>query len=56
MSFLAKGVDGTAHEVHCADGVVEACMVGPWVDEVGQSQLAYAAQSLEVGVVDQLVN
>ena len=56
MSLLTKSVDGTAHEVHGADGVVEAGVVGPWVDQVGQSKLAYAAQSLEVGVVDQLVN
>ena len=56
VSLLTKGVDGTAHEVHGADGVVEAGVVGPWVDQVGQAKLAYAAQSLEVGVVDQLVN
>ena len=56
VSLLTKGVDGTAHEVHGADGVVEAGVIGPWVDEVGQAKLAYAAQSLEVGVVNQLVN
>jgi len=56
VSLLTQGVDGTAHEVHGADGMVEAGVVGPWVDQVGQTKLAYAAQSLEVGVVDQLVN
>ena len=56
MSFLTKGIDSTAHEVHGADGMVEARVIGPWVDEVGQAKLAYAAQSLEVGVVNQLVN
>ena len=56
VSLLTEGVDGSAHEVHGADGVVETGVVGPWVDQVGQAKLAYAAQSLEVGVIDQLIN
>ena len=56
VSLLTQGVDGTSHEVHGADGVVETGVVGPWVDQVGQAKLAYAAQSLEVGVIDQLIN
>ena len=43
MSFLTKGIDSTAHEVHRADGMMEAGVIGPWVDEVGQAKLAYAA-------------
>ena len=32
VSLLTQGVDGTAHEVHGADGMVEAGVIGPWVD------------------------
>lgn len=32
VSLLTEGVDGTAHEVHSANGMVEAGVIGPWVD------------------------
>jgi hypothetical protein len=56
MSFLTQGVDGTTHEVHGSYGVVKTSVIGARIDQVGKSQLRDTTQTLEVGVVDQLVN
>ena len=56
MSFLTQRIDGTTHKVHDPYGVVKTSVIGARIDQVSESQLRDTTQTLEVGVVDQLVN
>ena len=56
MSFLTQRIDGTTHKVHSPYGVVKTSVIGARIDQVSESQLRDTTQTLEVGVVDQLIN
>lgn len=43
---------GTAHQVHGTEAVGETGVVGAWIHHVGHAHLLDAAQTLEIGVLD----
>ena len=53
-TFVAQAVDGFLHQVHAADGVVEAIVNGAGINEVRQSQLRNPTKPLHETVVHQV--
>ena len=52
LATLGQQRQCAAREVMGSQRVLEACVCGAWIDEVGMSQLPYVAQPLERRAVD----
>ncbi len=56
MTLALQYGDGPLHQMHGAQGMVEAGVVGPWIHQGTQAQLTNTAQSLEVGMLNEVKN
>jgi hypothetical protein len=55
-AFSPEYGNGFVHQMHGAKRVVKAGVVGAWVDQVAQAQLANSAKPLKVGVLNEVKN
>ena len=55
-AFVAQCSESFLHEVHSSEGVEESGVHGARVDEVAESELSDTAESLDVGVLEDVVD
>lgn len=49
-AFDAEVIKHAAHQVHGAERVLEPCVLGPRINEIGKTKLFDTAEALEIGV------
>ena len=52
VAFALEGVDGETHEMEGSNGMLEAGVLSSWIDDTGESELLDTAQTIKVGVLD----